>query len=115
MSGYTYVVDMPTFRKYLQTAVDLAKKENLEMADESYIYKDGEKRVIQIFNLDATGEGEGFIYCYKKEEEFHSLDELIEKRLFDLPQYFKLVLPYGDDVFLNEYKEAHPELNPEEY
>lgn len=117
-TGYFYVIDLPTLREYLERSCRFAKENNLESAAELYLYLGGEKHLIGASNqsagLDDDMPGNGFLFSFD-EFEYASLDTMIRQKLSFLPPYFKINLPDGSDVWLNEYKKNHPELKVEDY
>ncbi len=114
--GFFYVVDLNTFRTYLQREVQFSIDENLCFCTELNIYYNGEKHFMELFNNVADEENprEGITVEYDKKE-YDSIDSFINNALRYLPEFFKIELALGDDVFLNKYKLSHPELDVEEY
>lgn len=117
-TGWFYVIDLPTLRQYISKSCAFAKENNLECAAAFYLYLNGEKHMIGVSNqsagLDEDMPGTGFIFSYD-DFEYASLESLLSQKLRFLPPYFKINLPDGDDVWLNEYKAKHPELKAEDY
>ena len=52
-SIFDYVVDKATFKEFIQRTIDFAVEHQLEIIDEFYIYINGEKKLVSIWNLDA--------------------------------------------------------------
>lgn len=116
--GYYYVVDEATFKKYLENELNFALENNLEASANLYIYLNGEKHHIQIWNYTESNleeDREKGLIIYYDEEEYKTLEELYNSRLSILPLYFKIELIDSDDNFLNEYKKNHKELNVNDY
>ncbi len=117
-SGFFYIVDLETLKKHLERELDFSISNNLEASANLNIYLEGNKHHIQIWNYEASSfkdEQEKGLIIYYDEEEYRTLDELYSARLNNLPNYFKIELIGADDVFLNKYKEEHPELKVEDY
>ena len=117
-TGFYYIVNEEVFKQYLEKELTFSLEHNLEASADLNIYLLGEKHHIQIWNYDASEiESErvkGLVVYYDKEE-YKTLDDLYQNRLNNLPQYFKIELLVADDVFLNNYKEEHPELIIDDY
>lgn len=117
-SGFFYVIDKDVLKDYLSQELDYAVSNNLEACANLYIYLSGKKHNITIWNYEASKnleeKNKGVIFYYN-DEEYKSLDELYERRIDSLNGFFKVELPDFDSKFLNEYKEAHPELKVEDY
>lgn len=114
----TYIVDEETLRKYLKKEIDFSLEHNLEASADFNIYLHGEKHHIQLWNFGASRykdeQVKGFLF-YFDEKEYPTIEELMKYELGHLPKYFKIELTLSDDVFLNEYKDKHPELREEDY
>lgn len=115
-TGFFYIVNEEVFKQYLEKELTFSLEHNLEASADLNIYLLGEKHHIQIWNYNASKEDaeKGLVVYYDKEE-YKSLDELYLNKLNNLPNYFKIELLVTDDVFLNSYKEEHPELKIEDY
>lgn len=116
-TGWFYMVDLETLKTFLEQECRFAEEHKLELAANLYVYVGQEKHHILIGNdsasLDDDMPVQGWVYAYD-DMEFSSLETLINQKLRFLPPYFKINLPDGDSVFLNEYKAAHPELKIED-
>lgn len=114
--GYYYVVDEQTLKKHLDDELKFSLDNKLEASANLNIYLNGEKHHIQIWNYtESRFEKEKGLIIYYDEEEFKTLEELYNSKFSNLPKYFKIELIDMDNVFLNEYKKAHPELKIENY
>lgn len=115
---FIYIVDENTLREYIRREIDFSLKENLQASADMNIYLNGEKHHIQVWNFAASDDLEekvkGLI-IYFDDIEYRTIEEFMNGSLRYLPEYFKIELTLGDDVFLNEYKVNHPELREEEY
>lgn len=118
MSGFFYVVDLETFREYLEREKRFSLEENLEACVNLTLYVNGEKHPVEIWNYGASADAEeqakGFRAFYD-EKEFLSIEDMIRVKMSNLPAYFKIELTDADNVWLNEYKENHPELRVEDF
>lgn len=114
--GIYYVVDAQTFRTYLEKEVQFCISEDLVFCTELNIFLSGEKHFMRMFNnlADEENPRDGVTVVYDGTE-YTSIDSFFENALRYVPTYFKIELTLGDDVWLNEYKASHPELNPEDY
>ncbi|MBQ3257068.1 MAG: hypothetical protein IJA67_06630 [Oscillospiraceae bacterium] len=112
--GRPYIVDEETLRAYLQSEIDFSLAHNLESVADLYIHHNGQKHDLMIWNFAASRDREernkGLLFYYD-DEEFLSIDDLFAKRLTRLSGYFKIELKLGDSVFLNQYRDQHPELS----
>lgn len=122
--GFFYIVDISTFREYLNEELRFAIDNNLEASAHLNIYYKGDKHEIQIWNHTASNfrdEQDKGLIVYYDDIEYKSIDELIEKasisniKLKDINEFFKIELIDVDSEFLNEYKSKHPELKIEDY
>lgn len=116
--GFFYIVDIETLKKHLEKDLNFSIEHNLEASANLNLYLGGSKHHIQIWNYSASSfkdDQEKGLIIYYDEEEYRTLDELYNARLNNMPNYFKIELIDGDDVFLNKYKEEHPELKVEDY
>lgn len=116
--GVYYVVDSNTLRTYMEKELDFSKNNNLEASANFNLYLNGNKIHIQVWDYSASSfedeKAKGLIVYYN-DIELKSIDELFNNYLMSLPQYFKIELIDADNEYLNEYKKAHPELNPNDY
>ena len=114
--GFYYVVDSGTLREYLEQELKFTLDNRLEACAHFNIFLNNEKHEVQIWNYAASQwEEEKGLVIYFDDAELSSIDELFEMKLNNLPQYFKIELIDSDNVFLNNYKSNHPELNEEDY
>lgn len=111
-AGFFYVVDSDALKTYLEQACRFTLEENLVYVTELYIFTNAEKHHLEVYLQEEPGQGFEFHY---DEETYLSMESLFFQKLRFLPPYFKINLPLGDDVWLNEYKAAHPELRVEDY
>lgn len=79
-----------------------------------YLYLDGQRHHLLIWG-HYTDKHELEFFSYYDDEEYKSLEQLFSMKLSSLPSYFKIKLNNSDDVFLNKYREEHPELKIEDY
>ena len=116
--GFYYVVDEQTLKKHLEKELNFSLENHLEASANLYIYLNGKKHHIQIWNYNESNveeeKSKGLI-IYFDDSEYKTLEELYNSKLTTLPDYFKIELIDMDDKFLNEYKKAHPELKIENY
>lgn len=114
--GYYYIVDEETLKKYLDDELNFSLENKLEASSNLYIYLNGEKHHIQVWNhAESEFDKEKGLVFYYDSEEYKSLEELYNSKLNNLPNYFKIELIDMDNNFLNEYKKNHPELKVEDY
>lgn len=116
--GIYYVVDTTTLRKYMEEELEFSKNNNLEASANFNLYLNGNKIHIQVWDYSASSfedEKVKGLIVYYNDIELKSIDELFNNYLMNLPQYFKIELIDADNDYLNEYKKAHPELNPNDY
>ncbi len=116
-TGFFYVVDAETLIDYINRNVYFSYEERNPFCTEFNMYFGEEKYFVQVFN-DAFDEDsarhEGIsVVCGGKE--YGSVEEFAREALRFAPQFFKIELTLSDDTVLNEYKAAHPELDPENY
>ncbi len=115
---FVYIIDLDTLKKYLKREIEFSIKENLQASADLNIFLNGEKHHIQVWNFSASDDPEekkkGLI-IYFNDTGYKNINELIERELRFLPEYFKIELTLSDDAFLNEYKARHPELREEDY
>ena len=117
-SGIFYIVDKETLEEYLKRELNFSIENNLEASANLNIYLNGEKNHVQVWNHSASkfkSEQEKGIIVYYNDEELNSIEALFEKKLNNLPDYFKIELINFGDTFLYEYKKNHPELKIEDY
>ena len=122
--GYFYVVDINVLKEFLNDELKFTLENNLEASSHLKLYYKGEKHTIQVWNHAASNfadeKAKGLIVYYD-DIEYKSIEELFENaiisniKLKDIKDYFKIELIDSDSVFLNEYKDQHPELNVEDY
>lgn len=116
--GAFYVVDEATLKKHLEDELSFSIENSLQASANLYIYLNSEKHHIEVTNFQASEieseRQQGLIVSFD-DEDFASLPEMYAAKLSSLPQYFKIELIDMDSVFLNEYKENHPELKIDEY
>lgn len=117
-SGFFYIVDIETLKKYLELELQFSLENNLEASANLNIYINQKKHHILIWNYSASNFKEeqlkGLIIYYD-DEEFKNLNDLYSKYLNSLTEYFKIELIDSDSTFLNEYKKNHPELKLDNY
>ena len=116
--GYFYVVDEETLKKYLEKELNFSMDERLESSANLNIYLNQEKHQIQIWNYKESSfpeEQEKGLVIYYDDKEYKTLEEMYQKELNNLPNYFKIELIDTDDIELNNYKKSHPELNIKNY
>ena len=115
---FTYVINKQILRIYLENEMKFSLDNNLEASADLYIYINGEKHQIQIWNFGASRDSEekekGLIVFFD-DNEYRTIDDMISSELRYLPEYFKIELINCDDFMLNKYKEEHPELRLEDY
>lgn len=116
-TGFFYVVDVETLIEYINRNVALCFEDKNPFCTEFNMHFGGEKRFVQVFNnaFDEDAPGREGISVVCGEKEYGSVEEFVREALRFAPQYFKIELTLSDDVFLNEYKAAHPELDPDKY
>ena len=116
--GYFYVVDAETLKQHLEKELNFSLSAHLEASANLNIYLNKEKHHIQIWNYAASSlpeeQGKGLVIYYD-DKEYKTLEELYQKELNNLPNYFKIELIDADDAELNDYKKAHPDLKVEDY
>ncbi len=122
---FKYVVDIKTFEEFLREDLKFTIEYNLEACTKVAIHYKGEKHVISIWNYAASkfkDEQKKGLSVMFDEVEYNSLENLFNNaticniKVEDIKDYFLIELLDGSDrVFLNEYKEAHPELKVEDY
>lgn len=115
-SGYFYILDKETFIYYLNEQVNFASENDLEAVENLNICSASKKYNLSIWDFTKanTKEEKGFSVMFNNQE-YHSINNLfqtayLEDTLLDKIDYFKIELVNGDSVFLNKYKEEHPEL-----
>ena len=116
--GFFYVVDKDALKKYLEEELKFSLENKLEASANLYIYLNGEKHHIQIWNHAESNfeeEKEKGLIVYYDEDELKTIEELFSSKLNNLPEYFKIELIDMDNEFLNSYKKSHPELNVDNY
>lgn len=116
--GSFYVVDVEVFREFMKRDLQFSIDENLQAASEINVYTGGEKHRVYAWNFSASEDEEEQkkgVKVYYDDEEFDSIDEMIDRKFNFQQGYFKIELTLSDDVWLNEYKANHPELNVEDY
>lgn len=115
---FTYVINTQVLRNYLENEMKFSLENNLEASADLYIYINGEKHQIQIWNFGASRDSEekekGPIVFFD-DNEYRTIDDMISSKLRYLPENFKIGLIYCDDIMLNKYKEEHPKLRLEDY
>lgn len=116
--GFFFIVDKDTLMECLKRNLDFAIEHNLELATVLNIYIYSEKHEIMICNY-ATYKGKGErrdgIGCFYDDYEYGSLAELYHAHLENISGYFKVEDPNGEDTFLSDYMNTHPELRVEDY
>ena len=114
--GYYYVVDAQTFRTFLERDLQFCVNEDLVFCTGLNLFFSGKKHFMQMFNnlADEENPRDGVTIVYDGTE-YTSIESFFECALRYLPAYFKIELTLGDDVWLNEYKATHLDLNPEDY
>lgn len=116
-TGFFYVVDEETLIDYINRNVDLSFEVKMPFCTEFNMYFEGEKYFVQVFNNafdeDAVTHEGISVVCGGKE--YGSVGEFAREALGVAPQFFKIELTLSDDTVLNEYKAAHPELDPDKY
>lgn len=116
--SWTYIVDEKTLREYLRREIGFSLKEKLEASADLNIYLHGRKHHIQVWNYGASrdkDERKKGLIIYYDDAQYRTLEDLMDYALRFLPEYFKIELTLGDDVFLNEFKASHPELRAEDH
>lgn len=103
---FTYLVDRSTLIAYMNKEEEFGIKYNLESTFRYYLYQNGQKIAIEALHEDGD-------HFYFGDSKFDSIEKLISKIEGTGP--FLIELMDSDDTFLNEYRDAHPELNIEEY
>lgn len=113
-SRYFYIVDPFIFRTFLEKDIEFSRANDLVACSDLYLYLDGQRHHLMIWG-HYTDEHELEFFSYYDDEEYQSLAQLFSMKLSSLPSYFKIKLNNSDDVFLNKYREEHPELKIEDY
>lgn len=117
-SGFFYVVDLETLMRHLERELKFSLDEKLQASANLNVYVGNQKHHVQIWNFSPSEDPEeakkGVIFYYD-DIEYTSLEHLYTQQLRFLPPRFKIELIDGDDVHLNAYKDAHPELRVEDY
>ena len=122
--GFLYVVDINTFKEYLEFELKFSMENNLEASAHCNIYYNGEKHQVQVWNYQAStfiDEQVKGLVVYYDEAEYKSINQLMEEatifetKLKDINGYFKIEVLDTDSEFLNNYKKDHPELKVEDY
>jgi hypothetical protein len=116
-SIFDYVVDKDTFKTFVEKTIEFAREHELEIIDEFYIYINGEKQLVQIWNLDADQfkATKGISIKYNGME-YTNFEGFYEKVIQPIPaEYIHIYLTLRTDDFLDEYKKNHPELKPQDF
>ena len=116
-SIFDYVVDKMTFKEFIQRTIDFAVEHQLEIIDEFYIYINGEKKLVSIWNLDADQfkATKGISIKYENVS-YSNLEGFFENVVQPIPsEYIHIYLTLRTDDFLDEYKKNHPELKPQDF
>ena len=105
--GYFYVIDEETLKKYLEKELNFSLNERLEASANLNIYLNKEKHHLQIWNYKESSfpeeQAKGLVIYYD-DKEYKTLEEMYQKELNNLPNYFKIELIDTDDIELNNYK-----------
>lgn len=110
----SYLVDYETLITYMKEEEKFSYDNNLEAGFHYYLYQNGQKVEIEawhyIFANNEIDKAKGNIYYYNNEE-FNSMESLIENRIRYFEGYILIELVDTDNTMLNNYKKAHPELD----
>ena len=109
---YIFVVDRETLRQFILEQIAFAKEHNLEEVEEIFIYINGVKKTINITNY-AIDKGIAFKY---EGLSYQDMNGFFEHVIDPIPgEYLKIELNWSNSKILNDFKNAHPELRPEDY
>ena len=123
-SKLEYFVEVKTFEEYLKKELEFSLENNLELCTDLKIFYKGETPHVNIWNFSAAiskSDQEKELSVIFDDIEYNTIDNLINNatiantKLVDFKEYFVIKLTYSDSEFLNNYKQAHQELNVEDY
>lgn len=111
---FSYLLDYETLIQYMKEEDKFNCDNKLEAGFHYYFYQNDKKIEAQAwyytFSSSKTEKDKGIIY-YWNNEEFHSLDSLIENKIEKFDGYVLIELIDGDSTLLNEFRENHKELD----
>lgn len=117
-SNFFFVADKDVLMETLRLNLDFAIEKHLELATVLNIYLNGEKHEVMVCNYSAYKDKKikrDGIGCFFDDFEYGSLDELYHAHFENIRGYFKVEDPNGEDTYLSDFMEKHPELRVEDY
>ena len=115
---FSYLLDYDTLIKYMNEEEKFSFDNQLEAGFHYYLYQNEKKIEVQawhyIFSDIEEEKNKGNRY-YWDNEEFSSLDSLIENKIKKFDGYILVELIDSDNVMLNDFKKNHKELDVAKY